>query len=76
MTMARVLTDVVVEVVKACLPFAKVKAGFRESGKELHPLPVGGLGYRLRVEFAGPLEKTLAGNRSFHEMGGTDSTPF
>ena len=32
------LGDTVVAVVQACLPCARVKAGFRESGKELHPL--------------------------------------
>ena len=51
-----------VAVVQACLPCARVKAGFRESGKKLHPLPIRGLGYRWGVDFAGPLQETVAGN--------------
>ena len=58
----RGLGDTVVAVVQASLPCARVKAGFRESGKELHPLPIRGLGYRWGVDFAGPLQKTAAGN--------------
>ena len=38
------------------------KAGFRESWKELHPLPIRGLGYRWGVDFAGGLLETAAGN--------------
>ena len=56
------MEDAVVAVVKACLPCAKVKGGFRESGKELQPLPVRGLGYRWGLGFAGPLDETTAGN--------------
>ena len=48
------------EVIKSCLPCARVKAGFQKSGKELQPLPVRGLGYRWGVDFAGPLETTSA----------------
>ena len=55
------MADTVVRVVKACLSCARVKAGFRESGKELQPLPIKGLGYRWGVDFAGPLP-TTAGN--------------
>ena len=55
--------DTVVAVVKACLSCARVKAGFRESGIELQPLPVRGLGYRWGVDFAGPMRLTKAGNR-------------
>ena len=51
----RGMGDAVVAVIKACLSCARVKAGFRESGKELQPLPVRGLGYRWGVDFAGPL---------------------
>ena len=51
-----------VAVVQACLPCARVKARFRESGKELHPLPIRGLGYRWEVDFAGALLETAAGN--------------
>ena len=58
----RNMGDAVVAAVKSCLPCARVKAGFRESGKELQPLPVRGLGYRWGVDFAGPLPKTSAGN--------------
>ena len=38
--------NAVVEVIKACLPCVRVKASFRESDKELQPLPIQGLGYR------------------------------
>ena len=55
--------DTVVTVVKACLSCAGVNAGFRESGIELQPLPVRGLGYRWGVDFAGPMGLTKAGNR-------------
>ena len=58
----RGLGDTVVAVVQACLPCARVKARFRECWKELHPLPIRGLGYRWGVDFAGPLQKTAAGN--------------
>ena len=49
-------------VVKSCMSCARVKAGFRESGKELQPLPIRGLGYRWGVDFAGPLQRTSARN--------------
>ena len=58
----RGMGDDVVAVVKSCLSCARVKAGFKESGKELQPLPVRGLGYRWGVDFAGPLATTSAGN--------------
>ena len=54
--------DTVVTVVESCMSCDRVKAGFRESGKELQPLPIRGLGYRWGVDFAGPLQRTLAGN--------------
>ena len=41
---------------------ARVKAGFKEAGKEVQPLPIRGLGYRWGVDFAGPLQRTSAGN--------------
>ena len=44
------LGDTVVAQVQACLPCVRVKVGFRESGKELHPLPIRGLGYRWGVD--------------------------
>ena len=55
--------DTVVRIIKACLSCARVKAGFRESGKELQPLIIHGLGYRWEVDFAGPLALTKAGNK-------------
>ena len=59
----RNMGELVVTVIKACLPCARVNAGFREAGKELQPLPIRGLGYRWGVDFAGPLPRTKAGNR-------------
>ena len=58
----RGMGDDVVAVVKSCLSCARVKAGFKEFGKELQPLLVRGLGYRWGVDFAGPLATTSAGN--------------
>ena len=55
--------DSVVSTIKACYSCARVKAGFKESGQELQPLPIRGLGYRWGVDFAGPLEVTEAGNK-------------
>ena len=54
--------DSVATVVKSRMSCARVKAGFRESGKELQPLPIRGLGYRWGVELAGPLQRTSVGN--------------
>ena len=59
----RNMGDTVVRIIKACLSCARVKVGFRESGKELHPLIIRGLGYRWGVDFAGPLSLTKAGNK-------------
>ena len=59
----RGMGDMVVRVIKACHSCARVKAGFRELGKELQPLPVRGMGYRWGVDFAGPLEPSPAGNK-------------
>ena len=42
----RGMGDIVVRVIRACHSCAQVKAGFKESGKELQPLPVRGMGYR------------------------------
>ena len=47
----RGMGDTVVAITKSCLPCARVKAGFRESGKELQPLPIRGLGYRWCYAF-------------------------
>ena len=59
----RGMGDAVVRVIRACLSCARVKAGFRESGKELQPLPIRGMGYRWGVDFAGPLAVTPRGNK-------------
>ena len=49
-------------VVQAYLPCARVKAGLWESGKELHPLPIRGLGYRWGVDFVRLPQETVARN--------------
>ena len=59
----RGMGDIVVRIIKACLSCARVKAGFRESGKELHPLIIRALGYRWGVDLAGPLALTKASNK-------------
>ena len=59
----RGMGDTVVRIIKSCLSCARVKVGFRESGKELHPLIIRGLGYRWGVDFVGPLALTKAGNK-------------
>ena len=59
----RGMGDTVVRIFRACLSCARVKAGFKESGKELQPLPIRGMGYRWRVDFAGPLATTPWGNK-------------
>ena len=56
------MVDTAVTVVKSCMSCARVKSGFRESSKELQPLPIRGLGHRWGVDFAGPIEKTATGN--------------
>ena len=58
----RNMGDLVIRVIQACHSCARVKAGFQESGKELQPLLVRGLGYRRGVDFAGPLPRTKANN--------------
>ena len=58
----RNMGDLVGRVIQARHVCARVKARFRESEKELQPLPVRGLGYRWGVDFAGPLSKTKANN--------------
>ena len=47
----------VAKVVKECMSCARGKAAFRESGKNLHPLPIKGAMYRWGVDFAGPMEE-------------------
>ena len=54
--------ETVVAMVKACLSCARVKASFRELGKDLQPLLIRGLGYQWGVDFVGPLEKTTVGD--------------
>ena len=53
----------IVQVVRACLPCARTKAGFREVGKELQPLALQGLVFRWGIDFAGPLPTTDRGNK-------------
>ena len=59
----RGMGDTVMAITKSCLSCARVKAGIKESGKELQPLPIRGLGYCWGVDFAGPLHVTKAGNK-------------
>lgn len=56
------MDDTATQVVKACMPCAKTKAGFRVSGKELQPLNLQGLMFRWGIDFAGPLPTTRRGN--------------
>ena len=53
----------IVQVVRACLPCARTKAGFREVGKELQPSALQGLMFRWGIDFAGPLPTTDRGNK-------------
>lgn len=66
--------DAVVEVVKSCLPCARVKARFRESEKEPQPLSLRGLVYNRGVDFAEPLETIMGVGmyRSFYKLVGAD----
>ena len=57
------LGDTVAQVVKACMPCARTKAGFREMGKELQPLALQGLMFRWGIDFAGPMPTTKRGNK-------------
>ena len=72
----RNMGDLVVRVIQACHSCARLKAGFRESGKELPPLPVRGLSYRWGVDFAGPLSTNESKqclrhgvHRTFYQVG-------
>lgn len=38
--------DAMVEFIETCVSFTRVKVGFRESHKELQPLPTRGIGYK------------------------------
>ena len=51
------------EIVKACMPCARTKAGFRVSGTHLQPLHLQGLMFRWGVDFAGPMLATKRGNK-------------
>ena len=53
----------VTEEVKACMPCARTKAGFRVFRKELQPLPLQGLMFRWGIDFVGPLPTTKRGNK-------------
>ena len=57
------MDDTVLQVVKACVPCARTKAGFRLSGKELKPLALQGIMFRWGIDFAGPLPVTEQGNK-------------
>ena len=57
------MEETVNQVVSACMPCARTKAGFRISGKELQPLHLQGIMFRWGIDFAGPLPTTTRGNR-------------
>ena len=57
------MDETVKQVVKACVPCARTKAGFRVSGTELQPLSLQGIMFRWGIDFAGPLTTTSRGNR-------------
>ena len=57
------MDNTVAEVVKACMPCARTKAGFRVSGKELQPLHLQGLMFRWGIDFAGPMPESERGNK-------------
>ena len=57
------MVEMVAKVVKECMSCARGKVAFRESGKNLQPLPIKGPMYRWGVDFAGPMEETNRGNR-------------
>ena len=59
----RGMVEIVAKVVKEFMSCARGKAAFRESGKNLQPLPMKGPMYRWGVDFAGPMEETKRGNR-------------
>ena len=59
----RGIGDDVVRVVGACMPCARVKAGFQESLQELRPLPLCELGYRWGVDLVGDSPITAKGNK-------------
>ena len=52
------MVEMVAKVVKECMSCARGKAAFRESGKNLQPLPIKGPMYRWGVDFTGPMEET------------------
>ena len=56
------MENTVKDVLTACVPCARTKAGFRLSGTELQPLKMQGIMFRWGIDFAGPLPKTKRGN--------------
>lgn len=57
------MDEQVANVVRACMPCARTKAGFRVSGKELQPLTMQGLMFKWGMDFAGPLPISERGNK-------------
>ena len=56
------MEDTVKDVLKACVPCARTKAGFRVSGTELQPLKMQCIMFRWGIDFAGPLPVMKRGN--------------
>ena len=56
------MEDTVKDVLNACVPCARTKAGFRVSGTEPQPLKMQGIMFRWGIDFAGPLPVTKRGN--------------
>ena len=46
------MEDTVKDVLKACVPCARTKAGFRVSGTDLQPLKMQGIMFRWGIDFA------------------------
>ena len=57
------MDDTVKKVIRACVPCARTKAGFRISGTELQPLKLQGIMFRWGIDFAGPLPESDRGNK-------------
>jgi hypothetical protein len=53
----------VATVLRTCVECDRVRATFNAPQPLLHPLPIQGLGYRWSVDLAGPLHKTVRGNK-------------
>ena len=54
--------DDVRTVISNCHSCVRAKASFRDPQRELHLLPIRGLGHRWDVNFAGPMPMTKRGN--------------